>query len=221
MALDYRAKITRLEEKIVILETALAEMELNALNLKSDLESQFRMEKGDFEKSSASQALELEHAKKHIEIMRGEINKTHQQEINELKMNHEEEVRVMQNDFDEQLFQMKAASERKVNDLNNSFLEKMKSMELKFSEEKTSLQEELSREKYEIQSKMDKDLAMYKMSIRQEYKSDLENQLSEMRRGSDEYERWRNDLRTSHEEETNNLKMSFSRDKQDMQVRWL
>ena len=57
---SYRTQLSKLEEKIILLETEKAEMELNFLNQKAELEQNFRIERAEFEQRASSTSREAD-----------------------------------------------------------------------------------------------------------------------------------------------------------------
>lgn len=91
---SYKLQLSKLEEKLLKLETEKAEMELNFLNQKAELEQSFRIERAELEQNASSTNREMDRSKKYIDFLKDDLSKKHIEFIEEMQRVNRKEKQV-------------------------------------------------------------------------------------------------------------------------------
>ncbi|XP_066931840.1 ninein-like protein isoform X3 [Clytia hemisphaerica] len=113
--LKYKREITLLEEKIMVLETEKAELELKFLNEKSEIEQQFRIERSELLQNASSASQENEHFQKHVQALKDEHAKRQSNALRDAKDEHKREKEKLREKFESELDKMRSEYEKELN----------------------------------------------------------------------------------------------------------
>ncbi|XP_057317160.1 ninein-like protein isoform X3 [Hydractinia symbiolongicarpus] len=121
LGMTYRSQLTKLEEKVVILETEKAEMELKFLNEKAELEQKFRIERAELQQNATSSNREVNKSQKYIDNLKIELEKKHFDNVKEIERQFKKDKETMLDNMENEVQSLRKKHQKEMSDLRKSF----------------------------------------------------------------------------------------------------
>merc|ERR1711962_201331 len=147
---SYPSQLSKLEEKIILLETEKAEMELNFLNQKAELEQNFRIERAELEQRASSTSREADRSKKYVDFLKDDLNKKHVEFVEEMQRINKKEKQESQERQQNRLEELNQKHQRELLEVRKSFNLQVSEQEKAACKERSALKEGFTREKSEM-----------------------------------------------------------------------